>query len=141
MFESSQNVLLKPTESWRETLLDSRVMELFFTVSCTFPLSTKGIRKGHWRSACFCTFLKWKHTRCFCPVKPSNQCICWIRNYIEMFLLIYESVLNYEGLNILELKFSIILVSGPLRTLKNYWDSKELLFMWVQLLMFAILKI
>uniref|UniRef100_A0A2K5XRW1 Exportin-4 n=1 Tax=Mandrillus leucophaeus TaxID=9568 RepID=A0A2K5XRW1_MANLE len=32
MFESSQNVLLKPTESWRETLLDSRVMELFFTV-------------------------------------------------------------------------------------------------------------
>lgn len=33
MFESSQNVLLKPTESWREALLDSRVMELFFTVS------------------------------------------------------------------------------------------------------------
>lgn len=33
MFESSQNVMLKPTESWRETLLDSRVMELFFTVS------------------------------------------------------------------------------------------------------------
>lgn len=32
MFESSQNVLLKPTESWRETLLDSRVMDLFFTV-------------------------------------------------------------------------------------------------------------
>ncbi|KAM6094186.1 exportin-4 [Chlamydotis macqueenii] len=32
MFESSQNVMLKPTESWRETLLDSRVMELFFTV-------------------------------------------------------------------------------------------------------------
>uniref|UniRef100_A0A2K6GH83 Exportin-4 n=1 Tax=Propithecus coquereli TaxID=379532 RepID=A0A2K6GH83_PROCO len=32
MFESSQNVVLKPTESWRETLLDSRVMELFFTV-------------------------------------------------------------------------------------------------------------
>ncbi|XP_026972524.1 exportin-4 isoform X6 [Sagmatias obliquidens] len=32
MFESSQNVLLKPTESWREALLDSRVMELFFTV-------------------------------------------------------------------------------------------------------------
>lgn len=33
MFESSQNVLLKPTESWRATLLDGRVMELFFTVS------------------------------------------------------------------------------------------------------------
>ncbi|XP_053312418.1 exportin-4 [Spea bombifrons] len=32
MFESSQNVMLKPTESWRETLLDRRVMELFFTV-------------------------------------------------------------------------------------------------------------
>ncbi|XP_031408071.1 exportin-4-like [Meleagris gallopavo] len=32
MFESSQNVMLKPTESWRDTLLDSRVMELFFTV-------------------------------------------------------------------------------------------------------------
>ncbi|XP_029458385.1 exportin-4 isoform X6 [Rhinatrema bivittatum] len=32
MFESSQNVMLKPTESWRETLLDSRVMELFFTL-------------------------------------------------------------------------------------------------------------
>ncbi|RXM29621.1 Exportin-4 [Acipenser ruthenus] len=32
MFESSQNVMLKPTESWRETFLDSRVMELFFTV-------------------------------------------------------------------------------------------------------------
>ncbi|MBN3291156.1 XPO4 protein, partial [Polypterus senegalus] len=32
MFESSQNVMLKPTESWRETILDSRVMELFFTV-------------------------------------------------------------------------------------------------------------
>ncbi|XP_072332936.1 exportin-4 isoform X2 [Scyliorhinus torazame] len=32
MFESSQNVMLKPTESWRETLLDSRVMDLFFTV-------------------------------------------------------------------------------------------------------------
>lgn len=33
MFESSQNVLLKPTESWRGALLDGRVMELFFTVS------------------------------------------------------------------------------------------------------------
>lgn len=33
MFESSQNVLLKPTESWRGTLLDGRVMKLFFTVS------------------------------------------------------------------------------------------------------------
>ena len=33
MFESSQNVLLKPTESWREALLNSKVMELFFTVS------------------------------------------------------------------------------------------------------------
>ncbi|XP_048388180.1 exportin-4 isoform X3 [Stegostoma tigrinum] len=32
MFESSQNVMLKPTESWRETLLDSRVMDLFFTL-------------------------------------------------------------------------------------------------------------
>ncbi|MGH0136910.1 UNVERIFIED_CONTAM: hypothetical protein FKN15_036752 [Acipenser sinensis] len=32
MFESSQNVMLKPTESWRDTFLDSRVMELFFTV-------------------------------------------------------------------------------------------------------------
>ncbi|XP_069058368.1 exportin-4 [Pleurodeles waltl] len=32
MFESTQNVMLKPTESWRETLLDSRVMELFFAV-------------------------------------------------------------------------------------------------------------
>ncbi|KAB0372652.1 hypothetical protein FD755_015405 [Muntiacus reevesi] len=32
MFESSQNVLLKPTESWREALLNSKVMELFFTV-------------------------------------------------------------------------------------------------------------
>ncbi|MFT7818260.1 exportin-4 isoform X1 [Arapaima gigas] len=32
MFESSQNVTLKPTESWRETLLDTRVMDLFFTV-------------------------------------------------------------------------------------------------------------
>uniref|UniRef100_L7N149 Exportin-4 n=1 Tax=Myotis lucifugus TaxID=59463 RepID=L7N149_MYOLU len=31
MFESSQNVLLRPTESWREALLDSRVLELFFT--------------------------------------------------------------------------------------------------------------
>ncbi|KAL0622513.1 Exportin-4 [Plecturocebus cupreus] len=31
VFESLQNVLLKPTESWQETLLDSRVMELFFT--------------------------------------------------------------------------------------------------------------
>ncbi|XP_059820197.1 exportin-4 [Hypanus sabinus] len=32
MFESSQNVMLKPTESWRDTLLDCRVMDLFFTV-------------------------------------------------------------------------------------------------------------
>lgn len=33
MFEATQNVMLKPTESWREALLDHRVMDLFFTVS------------------------------------------------------------------------------------------------------------
>lgn len=33
MFEATQNVTLKPTESWREALLDTRVMDLFFTVS------------------------------------------------------------------------------------------------------------
>lgn len=33
MFEAKQNVMLKPTESWREALLDTRVMDLFFTVS------------------------------------------------------------------------------------------------------------
>lgn len=33
MFEATQNVMLKPTESWREALLDTRVMDLFFTVS------------------------------------------------------------------------------------------------------------
>uniref|UniRef100_A0A671P607 Exportin-4 n=1 Tax=Sinocyclocheilus anshuiensis TaxID=1608454 RepID=A0A671P607_9TELE len=32
MFEATQNVMLKPTASWRETLLDHRVMDLFFTV-------------------------------------------------------------------------------------------------------------
>lgn len=36
MFEATQNVMLKPTDSWRETLLDHRVMDLFFTVSTTF---------------------------------------------------------------------------------------------------------
>lgn len=33
MFESTQNVTLKPPESWREALLDTRVMDLFLTVS------------------------------------------------------------------------------------------------------------
>lgn len=33
MFEATQNVTLKPTETWREALLDTRVMDLFFTVS------------------------------------------------------------------------------------------------------------
>lgn len=33
MFEATQNVMLKPTETWREALLDTRVMDLFFTVS------------------------------------------------------------------------------------------------------------
>ncbi|XP_072542133.1 exportin-4 [Salminus brasiliensis] len=32
MFEATQNVMLKPTETWREALLDHRVMDLFFTV-------------------------------------------------------------------------------------------------------------
>ncbi|KAJ8253441.1 hypothetical protein GJAV_G00213000 [Gymnothorax javanicus] len=32
MFEATHNVSLKPTESWREALLDTRVMDLFFTV-------------------------------------------------------------------------------------------------------------
>ncbi|XP_077436841.1 exportin-4 isoform X2 [Vanacampus margaritifer] len=32
MFEAVQNVTLKPTETWREALLDTRVMDLFFTV-------------------------------------------------------------------------------------------------------------
>ncbi|XP_012697798.1 exportin-4 [Clupea harengus] len=32
MFEATQNVMLKPTESWRDALLDTRVMDLFFTV-------------------------------------------------------------------------------------------------------------
>ncbi|AWP13536.1 Exportin-4 [Scophthalmus maximus] len=32
MFEATQNVTLKPSESWREALLDTRVMDLFFTV-------------------------------------------------------------------------------------------------------------
>ena len=33
MFEATQNVTLKPTETWREALLHTRVMDLFFTVS------------------------------------------------------------------------------------------------------------
>lgn len=33
MFEATQNVMLKPTESWREALLDTRIMDLFLTVS------------------------------------------------------------------------------------------------------------
>uniref|UniRef100_A0A087XHP5 Exportin-4 n=1 Tax=Poecilia formosa TaxID=48698 RepID=A0A087XHP5_POEFO len=32
MFEATQNVTLKPTESWREALLDTRVMDLFFSI-------------------------------------------------------------------------------------------------------------
>ncbi|XP_062390462.1 exportin-4 isoform X1 [Sardina pilchardus] len=32
MFEATQNVMLKPTETWRDALLDTRVMDLFFTV-------------------------------------------------------------------------------------------------------------
>ncbi|KAK7938437.1 hypothetical protein WMY93_001763 [Mugilogobius chulae] len=32
MFEATQNVTLKPSESWREALLDTRIMDLFFTV-------------------------------------------------------------------------------------------------------------
>ncbi|XP_043988434.1 exportin-4-like [Gambusia affinis] len=32
MFEATQNVTLKPTESWREALLDTRVMDLFFSL-------------------------------------------------------------------------------------------------------------
>ncbi|TRY89754.1 hypothetical protein DNTS_000004 [Danionella cerebrum] len=32
MFEATPNVMLKPTESWRESLLDHRVMDLFFTI-------------------------------------------------------------------------------------------------------------
>ncbi|XP_048095788.1 exportin-4 [Alosa alosa] len=32
MFEATQNVMLKPTEAWRDALLDTRVMDLFFTV-------------------------------------------------------------------------------------------------------------
>lgn len=48
MFESSQNVLLKPTESWRATLLDGRVMELFFTVSLTSS-QREGRGAGSWR--------------------------------------------------------------------------------------------
>lgn len=37
MFEATQNVMLKPAESWREALLDTRVMDLFFTVSDLLP--------------------------------------------------------------------------------------------------------
>lgn len=37
MFEAAQNVTLKPTETWREALLDTRVMDLFFTVSTSLP--------------------------------------------------------------------------------------------------------
>lgn len=32
LLESTQNVMLKPTEAWREALLDTRVMDLFFSV-------------------------------------------------------------------------------------------------------------
>lgn len=32
MLESTQNVMLKPTEGWREALLDTRAMDLFFSV-------------------------------------------------------------------------------------------------------------
>ncbi|MEQ2157800.1 Exportin-4 [Goodea atripinnis] len=32
MFEATQNVTLKPTDSWREALLDTRVMDLFFSI-------------------------------------------------------------------------------------------------------------
>lgn len=49
MFESSQNVLLKPTESWRETLLDRRVMELFFTVSVAFLSGGRAWKPGKGR--------------------------------------------------------------------------------------------
>lgn len=59
MFESSQNVMLKPTESWRETLLDSRVMELFFTVSSI---------------VLFCQFSSNQATA---PITSFSDC-CWI---------------------------------------------------------------
>jgi hypothetical protein len=58
MFESSQNVLLKPTETWRETLLDSRVMELFFTVSLSFHF-------------CHQSHGKEEMPLCFSPLQPS----------------------------------------------------------------------
>ncbi|KAJ8409910.1 hypothetical protein AAFF_G00209510 [Aldrovandia affinis] len=41
MFESTHNVALKPTESWREALLDTRVMDLFFTGASANPCLSK----------------------------------------------------------------------------------------------------
>lgn len=48
---------------------------------------------------------------------------------------------KYEDLNILELKFSNILVSGPLYILKNYWQLEVAFVYEFILLLFTVLKI
>ncbi|KAJ4933592.1 hypothetical protein JOQ06_030418 [Pogonophryne albipinna] len=45
MFEATQNVMLKPTETWREALLDTRVMDLFFTLLCLLSCVHRKIRE------------------------------------------------------------------------------------------------
>lgn len=48
MFEATQNVMLKPTESWREALLDTRIMDLFFTVSKKPKRFISGVQNLFW---------------------------------------------------------------------------------------------
>lgn len=47
MFEATQNVMLKPTESWREALLDTRIMDLFLTVSKKKPTPLISHQQNH----------------------------------------------------------------------------------------------
>lgn len=75
MFEATQNVMLKPTESWREALLDTRIMDLFLTVSKN-PTPLVSHQQNHFGlflnsfflSFCFGFFFKLKLTNCahFC---------------------------------------------------------------------------
>lgn len=76
MFEATQNVMLKPTESWREALLDTRVMDLFFTVSKNPMPFISDIHNHFWSFLNSYFFFNWTwkivHIFAYCLVT------CWV---------------------------------------------------------------
>ena len=93
MLESTQNVTLKPTESWREALLDTRVMDLFFTVRPTYLLAYLSVDLPTYTSPYIPTYLPSCLFTYLPTYLPTNLCVLTcMHTHQSVYLTAYQSL-------------------------------------------------